>query len=97
MDDAIWEPSDIFAPLSLMSFRFAMLYHLVLSGICLSAQGALPLQDPWAESYANQDATGPHVLGCWKFDEMPLTDASGRGAQLVLNSGKHMPVFCFFW
>lgn len=91
MDDAIWEPSDIFAPLSLMSFRFAMLYHLVLSGICLSAQGALPLQDPWAESYANQDATGPHVLGCWKFDEMPLTDASGRGAQLVLNSGNLVP------
>ena len=68
-----------------MSLRFAILHHLVLLGTCLSAQGALPLQDPWEESYANLDATGPHVLGCWKFDELPLADASGHGAQLVVN------------
>lgn len=74
-----------------MSFRFAILHHLVLIGACLSAQGALPLQDPWEESYANLDATGPHVLGCWKFDELPLADASGHGAQLALNRENLVP------
>ncbi len=44
----------------------------------------VPMQEPWEESYRNLDATGPHVLGCWKFDDLPLTDASGHGAQLSL-------------
>lgn len=74
-----------------MSFRLAILYHLVLSGLCLIAQGAPPLQDPWEESYANLDATGPHVLGCWKFDELPLVDASGHGAQLVSDRANLVP------
>lgn len=56
---------------------------LALSGFFCCASGA-PLQDPWEESYANLDATGAHVLGCWKFDELPLADASGHGGSLVL-------------
>ncbi|WP_395719094.1 LamG-like jellyroll fold domain-containing protein [Prosthecobacter sp.] len=44
----------------------------------------LTLQDPWEKSYSNGDATGMHVMGCWKFDELPLSDASGRGGGLVL-------------
>ncbi|OYW40496.1 MAG: hypothetical protein B7Z35_01075 [Hydrogenophilales bacterium 12-61-10] len=74
-----------------MCLRFAILPHLVLVGVCLSAHGALPLQDPWEESYANLDATGLHVLGCWKFDELPLADASGHGAQLALNRANLVP------
>jgi len=46
---------------------------------------AAPLQDPWNEGHAYLNATGPHVLGCWKFDELPLADASGHGALLALN------------
>lgn len=48
------------------------------------AWGDVPLQDPWEESYRNLDATGPQVLGCWKFDDLPLADASGHGAQLTM-------------
>jgi len=74
-----------------MSPCFAILLPLALIGVCLSAQGALPLQDPWDAGYANLDATGPHVLGCWKFDELPLADASGHGAQLALDRANLVP------
>lgn len=56
----------------------------LVSALLLSRAAAAPLQDPWEESYANLDATGAHVLGCWKFDELPLADATGHGAYLVL-------------
>lgn len=72
-----------------MRLRFAILLFAVLGGNCFSATPPAapkpPLQDPWDESYANLDATGSHVLGCWKFDELPLTDSTGRGGQLMLN------------
>ncbi len=54
-------------------------------------QAAPPFQDPWHESFANLDATGPHVLGFWKFDELPLADASGHGASLVLKGAALSP------
>jgi hypothetical protein len=55
---------------------------LVLS--CVSCAAAALLQDPWEEGYANLDATGVHVIGCWKFDEFPLADAAGHGAYVAL-------------
>ncbi|WP_170266628.1 LamG domain-containing protein [Brevifollis gellanilyticus] len=54
---------------------------LMLAGI---SHAAPPLQDGWEEGYVNGGATGAHVLGCWKFDDMPLVDASGHGAQLMI-------------
>jgi hypothetical protein len=61
-----------------------LLTRLALALVLTSASAAPLLQDPWEESYANLDATGAHILGCWKFDELPLADASGHGAYLVL-------------
>jgi hypothetical protein len=73
-----------------MSLRFAIVLLAFVGRDCLSATpppaAKPPFQDPWDESYANLDATGSHVLGCWKFDELPLADATGRGAWLMLNS-----------
>lgn len=48
----------------------------------------LPLQDPWEESYAGVDATGPHVLACWKFDDLPLGDPTGHGMNLTLDGAR---------
>lgn len=53
-----------------------------------SSLAAAPLQDTWDDGHANLDATGPHVFGCWKFDELPLADATGHGVLLVLNGAK---------
>ncbi|MES2599121.1 MAG: LamG-like jellyroll fold domain-containing protein [Verrucomicrobiota bacterium] len=50
---------------------------------CVS-RAAPALQDPWDDGHANSSSTGVHVLGCWKFDDIPLADASGHGNQLVL-------------
>ena len=61
-----------------------LLTRLALALVLTSASAAPLLQDPWEESYANLDATGAHILGCWKFDELPLADASGHGAYLLL-------------
>ena len=68
-----------------------VLHFLALGLVCLGADGTPALQDPWEVSYANLDATGPHVLGCWKFDELPLADASGHGAQLLSNTANLVP------
>ncbi|MCF7788206.1 MAG: LamG domain-containing protein [Prosthecobacter sp.] len=74
-----------------MRLRSAILHLLALGLVCRGANGTPPLQDPWEESYANLDATGTHVLGCWKFDELPLADASGHGAQLVSDRANLVP------
>lgn len=72
--------------------RPAILLRLLFLGGCfLSAQGAAPLQDPWEDGHANLQATGPHVLGCWKFDELPLADGTGHGAQLRLKQEDLVP------
>jgi hypothetical protein len=62
-----------------------------LASLFSGVSPAQTLQDPWEESYANLDATGPHVLVCWKFDEMPLSDASGHGTQLYLKAATPQP------
>ena len=73
-----------------------MSFKVILSAILLGAlmpgvSRAQSLQDPWEESYANLDATGPQVLACWKFDELPLSDASGHGTQLYLKAATLQP------
>ena len=46
---------------------------------------AAPFQETWETGYTKTDATGPQVLGYWKFDaEVPLKDASGKGHDLTL-------------
>lgn len=43
------------------------------------------LQQPWETGYTGGDLTGPHVLGCWKFDgEKALSDNSGKGNDLTI-------------
>jgi hypothetical protein len=63
----------------------------LLSVLMMGNSSAQPLQDPWEASYANLDATAPYVLACWKFDEFPLSDASGHGAQLYLKAASLQP------
>ncbi|MBE2285154.1 MAG: LamG domain-containing protein [Prosthecobacter sp.] len=78
-----------------MPLRLAILLLAIVGRNCFGATPPAapkpPLQEPWDESYANLDATGSHVLGCWKFDELPLTDATGRGGQLMLNAADLVP------
>ncbi len=46
---------------------------------------AATLQETWETGYTKTDATGPQVLGYWKFDaEAPLKDSSGKGHDLTL-------------
>ncbi len=46
---------------------------------------AATLQETWETGYTKTDATGPQVLGYWKFDaDAPLKDASGKGQDLTL-------------
>jgi hypothetical protein len=52
----------------------------------LSPVAAAPLQETWQTGYEGQDATGPHVLGYWKFSSgAELKDSSGRGHDLKLS------------
>lgn len=63
------------------------LRHSVLSlWLCLPALAvAAPLQETWQTGYTGPDATGPHVLGYWKFEPgAELKDSSGKGNELVL-------------
>ncbi len=55
----------------------ALLALALLSSRPLSAQST----EPWQEAYAGGDATGPHVIAFWNFDEEGevCPDASGRG------------------
>src|SRR3569623_1882854 len=46
----------------------------------------LRLQATWETGYVKNDASGPHVLGCWKFDgDEALKDLSGKGNDLTLH------------
>lgn len=73
-----------------MSFKVILSAILLVTLMPVVAR-AQSLQDPWEESYANLDATGPQVLACWKFDELPLSDASGHGTQLYLKAATLQP------
>ena len=46
---------------------------------------AATLQETWEMGYTQTDASGPQVLGYWKFDaDAPLKDASVKGHDLTL-------------
>lgn len=48
------------------------------------------LQETWETGYTKTDATGPQVLGYWKFDgegEAALKDVSDKGSDLTLHGG----------
>lgn len=58
---------------------------LWLCGSCWSAD----LQESWQTGYTGSDATGPQVLGYWKFDAgAELKDSSSQGNDLVLNGAR---------
>lgn len=49
-------------------------------------------QETWESGYAGEDAAGRHVLAYWTFDgEEPLSDSSGKGADLTLNGARLSP------
>ncbi len=57
---------------------------LVLQAAALPASA---LQETWESGYTEKDATGPQVLGYWKFDgegEAALKDVSTKGNDLTL-------------
>jgi hypothetical protein len=83
--------SDFFQQFPLMQINITALCIAVVFYVGSRAWGGVPIQDPWEESYRNLDATGPQVLGCWKFDELPLSDASGHGAQMILTGASLAP------
>lgn len=59
--------------------------------VALAAEPA-PLCEPWDAAYAGADATGPHVIGLWKFDQAaPTADSSGHGHDCKLEGAKIEP------
>lgn len=69
--------------------RHFTLFLAVLGTPLLSA--ASPLMETWESGYSGNDATGPHVIGYWKFDgnspQDALRDLSGKGHELTLEGG----------
>ncbi|MDZ4289812.1 MAG: LamG domain-containing protein, partial [Prosthecobacter sp.] len=65
-------------------------YFLICVAACLGASTAggeepPPIQESWETGYTGKDATGPQVLGYWKFDAGgELKDSSGKGNDLTL-------------
>lgn len=60
----------------------------LLLSLCFAVLPLHALQETWETGYAKDDATGPQVLGYWKFDgedEGALKDASGKGHDLTLH------------
>ncbi len=47
---------------------FHSVRFLLLLGLCFPWVAHSALQETWETGYAKEDATGPHVLGYWKFD-----------------------------
>ncbi len=47
---------------------FQFVRFLLLLGLCFPWVAHAALQETWETGYAKEDATGPHVLGYWKFD-----------------------------
>lgn len=65
---------------------FSRLLPLALCLPLIAAAEDFRLQETWETGYAKDDASGPHVLGCWKFDgDETLKDLSGKGNDLTLH------------
>ena len=54
--------------------------------LCHPGWAQLAYQERYVDGYANEDATGAHVIGCWKFDgAFPMGDATGKGNDIKLD------------
>jgi hypothetical protein len=59
--------------------------YLLFTGIAVAA----PLSETWQTGYTGKDASGPQVLGYWRFDHgAELADSSGKGHTLTLAGAK---------
>ncbi|MCB1203500.1 MAG: hypothetical protein KDN18_04510 [Verrucomicrobiae bacterium] len=72
-----------------------MLSRVLTFFLFFSTSGSLlqaaPLMETWETGYTGADASGPKVVGYWKFDgsdpAAALSDHSGKGHQLKLEGG----------
>lgn len=67
---------------------------LLLLALHATALPLSALQETWETGYTKEDATGKHVLACWKFDgdaASALKDASGKGNDLTLHGAALNP------
>ncbi|MAC54818.1 MAG: hypothetical protein CME31_19950 [Gimesia sp.] len=63
-----------------------------VSSLHAADSGSLALQEPWNSQYTQENATGPHVLGLWTFDDAnPGTDLSGNGNTASFNGAEIEP------
>lgn len=46
------------------------------------------IMTPWEQSYEGTNATGPHVLGLWKFDSEDGVDSSGKNPKGEIRNGR---------
>lgn len=60
---------------------FQSVRFYILLGLCFPWVAHSALQETWETGYVKEDATGPHVLGYWKFDE-ESKDVTLHGAVL---------------
>jgi len=60
---------------------FQSVRFFILLGLCFPWVAHSALQETWETGYGKEDATGPHVLGFWKFDE-ESKDVTLHGAVL---------------
>lgn len=56
--------------------------------LCAKSLLADDVATRWETAYQAADATGPQVLGLWKFDDSEGADATGRLAKGTLQNGK---------
>src|SRR5947208_3429169 len=64
----------------------------ILAAIGAWASAQTPLSETWQTGYTGRDASGPHVLGYWKFAPGAVTnDSSGKGHHLTLAGAQATP------
>lgn len=71
-----------------------MPFRLIIPCLLCFPWVSYALQETWETGYTKADATGPQVLGYWKFDgagEAALKDASGKGNDLKLQGAVLSP------
>ena len=54
---------------------------MVIMPATVAWQASAQLAEPWQARYAGEDATGPHVIALWNFDESGDTVADASGNQ----------------
>ena len=65
--------------------KFALVFVVAISGTVALAKDEIQLCEPWRAEYAEEDATGGHVIGLWQFNSGgETTDASGNGRELTV-------------